>query len=169
VAGFARLPQARRSCLRSGYGQPSQPSISKADITITLLDLWVYDPTAFDPRVRFVPWFPVDQEPIPAVIAEKAKAELCLYCLSKFALAQCRNAGIEAYYVPHGVDTAIFKPCPRPEARERLEWNNDWFIFGLVADNKGVPLNRKAFSQQIEAFARFHKLHPDSRFTCTPT
>jgi glycosyltransferase involved in cell wall biosynthesis len=37
----------------------------------------------------------------------------------------------------------------------------DAFIVSLIAMNKGIP-SRKAFTQQLEGFARFSKTHPDA-------
>jgi glycosyltransferase involved in cell wall biosynthesis len=70
-------------------------------------------------------------------------------------------AGLASFYVPHGIDTNIFRPIDRNEARKRLGWPADKFIVGMVSANKGNP-PRKSFFEQITAFAALHKLHPDT-------
>ena len=64
-------------------------------------------------------------------------------------------------YVPHGVDTKIFKPGDKAEARQKLGLPQDKFLVGTVAMNKGNP-SRKNFTEMMEAFAAFHRVHPDS-------
>ncbi len=71
------------------------------------------------------------------------------------------DAGLDCYYVPHGVDTNVYKPVDMQEARERAGLPKDAFIVGMVAANKGNP-SRKAFHQQIAAFAKFHRRHTDA-------
>jgi glycosyltransferase involved in cell wall biosynthesis len=68
---------------------------------------------------------------------------------------------MDCYYVPHGVDTEQYQPLDRTEARDKLGWPADRFVVGMVAANKGNP-SRKALIQHIEAFAHFHKKHPDT-------
>jgi glycosyltransferase involved in cell wall biosynthesis len=70
------------------------------------------------------------------------------------------NAGLDYHYIPHGVDTEIFKPLDRIAARDALKFPQDKFIVGMVAANKGNP-PRKAFHPQIAAFAALQKKHGD--------
>jgi glycosyltransferase involved in cell wall biosynthesis len=81
--------------------------------------------------------------------------------MSKFGKRMAEQAGLDVFYVPHGVDTNIFKPLDRDEARERIKLPKDKFIVGMVAANKGNP-SRKAFNEQIAAFAALHLAHPDT-------
>jgi glycosyltransferase involved in cell wall biosynthesis len=81
--------------------------------------------------------------------------------MSKFGKRMAEMAGLDVWYVPHAVDTNIFKPLDRTEAREHLKWPQDKFIVGMVAANKGNP-SRKAFYEQIAAFAALHHEHPDT-------
>ena len=78
---------------------------------------------------------------------------------SKHAEQLTHEAGLECYYVPHGVNTKVFKPKDKAEARERLGLPKDAYIIGTVAMNKGVP-SRKSFVEMITAFANCKKRHP---------
>lgn len=131
-----------------------------AEILISLMDIWVCQPDALKP-VPWCPWFPVDMEPLPPPVGERARAAFQPMVFSRFGQRMCEQAGIEPVYIPHGVDTEVFTPLDRRESRERLGWPQDAFIVGMVAANKGVP-SRKAFAQQIEAFARLRKKHTDA-------
>jgi glycosyltransferase involved in cell wall biosynthesis len=132
-----------------------------ADVCISLMDAWVFEPGMNPHNVPWIPWFPVDMEPLPERIRERVQQALKRIVFSQFGLRVVNDAGLDAYYVPHGVDTQIFKPGDRAKAREMLDLPADRFIVGMVAANKGNP-SRKAFTPQLEAFAAFHKKHDDS-------
>lgn len=132
-----------------------------ADVCISLMDAWVFEPKMNPHNVPWIPWFPVDMEPLPERIRERVALAYKRIVFSKFGLKVVNNAGLDAYYVPHGVDSKVFRPGDRKAAREFLKLPADRFIVGMVAANKGNP-SRKAFTPQLEAFAEFHKQHPDA-------
>jgi len=131
----------------------------QADAVITLLDIWVMQPENIG--MPWFPWFPIDHEPMPDNVLEKARQATKGIVMSKFGKRMAEMAGLDVWYVPHAVDTNIFKPLDRTEAREHLKWPQDKFIVGMVAANKGNP-SRKAFYEQIAAFAALHHEHPDT-------
>jgi glycosyltransferase involved in cell wall biosynthesis len=98
---------------------------------------------------------------LPERIRERVALAFKRIVFSKFGLKVVNDAGLDAYYVPHGVDTRIFRMGDRIKAREYCHLPADRFIVGMVAANKGNP-SRKAFTPQLEAFAEFHKRRPDS-------
>lgn len=131
------------------------------NVLITLYDAWVYEPDMLQLHgVRWIPWFPVDMEPMPPPIERKVRKAYRRLVYSRFGERMVNDAGMDCTYVPHGIDTAVFKPLDRDEMRQRLNFP-DTFIVGMVAANKGWP-SRKAFPEAIEAFARFNRKHPDS-------
>lgn len=131
-----------------------------ADLVMSLMDVWVIPPGITQPY-PFCPWFPIDMEPLPPPIARSLEGTLMPLVFSHFGERMMSAAGLPYRYVPHGVDTAVFAPKPRTEARDAMNLPQDRFIVGMVAANKGSP-SRKAFKQQIEAFARLHRKHPDT-------
>jgi len=131
----------------------------QADAVITLLDIWVVQSENIP--MPWFPWFPVDHEPMPANVLASARKATKGIVMSKFGKRMAEQAGLDVWYVPHAVDTKIFKPLDREEARDHLEWPQDKFIVGMVAANKGNP-SRKAFYEQIAAFAALHHEHPDT-------
>ena len=132
----------------------------QADIVISLMDVWVLNPDLMK-KTRWCPWTPLDHDPAPPHVAKTLEAAFQPIAYSQFGVAKLREAGIEALFVPHGVDAQVFRPIERADARRRLSCPEDVFLAGIVAANKGVP-SRKAFDQQIRAFAQFHARHPDS-------
>lgn len=146
------------------YGQDVMAAHSNhagAAFTLSLLDSWVCDPKMMT-MTKWVPWFPIDHEPLPEAIREKVMMAFARIVMSRFGARMMDDAGIGDYhYIPHGVDTNIFKPMSRDEARKKAGLPADKFIVGMVAANKGSP-SRKAFTQNIAAFARLHSKHPDT-------
>lgn len=144
------------------YGQDiigASAQMDQADIIISLMDAWIMEPKRIPAPIKWFPWFPIDCEPIPEIVAEKVVQSAKGITMSKFGQAQAEAAGLDTYYIPHGIDTKVFQPVLR--SRERLKWPKDKFIVGMVAANKGIP-PRKSFFEQIAAFAALHKQHPDS-------
>jgi len=134
----------------------------EAEITISLFDAWVVQPQKFAMTgMRWVPWFPVDSEPVqPSVLRAVRNASQSIV-FSKFGERICLEAGLTPFYVPHGVDTAIFRPGDRRAAREQLGCPPDSFVLGMVAANRGTP-SRKSIPQVLEAFARFSARRKDA-------
>jgi glycosyltransferase involved in cell wall biosynthesis len=133
-----------------------------ADIVLTLIDAWVMDPGRITAAgARWVPWFPIDHDPLPEPVREKVKHAYQPIVYSRHAEKSATDAGLDVRYVPHGVDTGVYAPTPKDEARAKLGLPADAFVIGIVAANKGLP-SRKALPTQLEAFARFHEGHPEA-------
>lgn len=148
-----------------GWGQDivsANAALEEADIIISLMDAWVCNPNQlqFNDN-RWVPWFPVDQEPLPSIIRDKVSGAYKRIVFSHFAERMLDQAGFDYYYVPHGVDTKILCPQGKEDSREALGLPKDAYIVGMVAANKGFP-SRKAFCEQIAAFQALKKVHSDA-------
>jgi len=144
------------------YGQDimaGHASSFGADVMISLMDAWVVE-TGLLQSTKWIPWFPIDHEPIPQRVAEPVSKAYKRIVFSHFGERMMDNAGLDYYYVPHGVDTKVFKPVDRKEARTKVELPDDKFIVGMVAANKGYP-PRKAFFENISAFALLREKHKD--------
>lgn len=142
------------------YGQDvmqAHAAHAQADIIISLIDAWVVTDELVTP---WYPWFPIDHEPIPNKVLEKVRKARKGITMSKFGQRMAQQAGLDTWYVPHGVETKVFKPVGMTEARERFGMPKNKFIVGMVAANKGVP-PRKAFYEQIAAFAALRRKHND--------
>jgi len=135
---------------------------SDADILISLMDAWVCSADALQLRgMRWVPWFPVDSHPLEPLIAEQVSKAHARIVFSRHGERMVKEAGMDCYYIPHGVDTKAFYPTSQREARAALNIPDDVFLVGMVAANKGNP-SRKAFQQHLEAFAAFKRTHKDA-------
>jgi glycosyltransferase involved in cell wall biosynthesis len=153
------------------YGNDAIPLLAttfKADLLITLIDLWVMDPAlGHMGNVKWTPYFPLDAEPIAPRNLERFPHAHKLLVYSRFAEGLVRAAGYEPVYIPHGIDVDTYT-VPTEEERSGYrknlfpDWPEDAFICGMVAANKGWPA-RKSFAEVMEAFARFHARHENAR------
>jgi FkbM family methyltransferase len=84
---------------------------------------------------------------------------------SRWGETKMREAGFAPVYVPHGVDTSIFRPLAddeRAKVRRMLGIPESRFVISVVAANKGTDPPRKAWGEHFEAFAQFHRRHRDA-------
>jgi glycosyltransferase involved in cell wall biosynthesis len=133
---------------------------------ITLYDVWVLDNPALD-NINIGSWTPIDHQPAPEkVLAWLRKPNVTPIAMSKFGKAMIENAGLETEYIPHAIDTKIFKPTALlPEGKSGREFvggNDDKFVVGMNFANKaGGFIHRKAVSENLLAFAIFAAKHDD--------
>lgn len=132
-----------------------------ADLLITLMDAWVLDPAKLA-GMNVAHWLPVDCEPLGAMdrrVLDSAGGRPI--AMSRFGEKQLRDAGYDALYAPHALEMReMWKPLEdRDEARRQLGLH-DRFVVGINAANQD-PF-RKAFGEQLAAFARFAKKHDDA-------
>jgi len=132
----------------------------KADYVLTLMDTWVVQPTNIQP-IPWVAYFPVDHDPMPPKVKESIMFANVRIAMSKFGKQAAAEQGLDSYYVPHAVDTNLYKKIDRKEAREKLHFPQDAYIVGTVAMNKGQP-SRKNFTYMLEAFRNFKRKHPSA-------
>lgn len=140
-----------------------------ADVIISLYDVW---PLKFERlKTPWVAWAPVDHDPAPpeviaALIGRPDEATGKTTCppatgvvaYSKFGQVKFQEAGIDAAYIPHGIDTSLFKRLDKLECRARLGLPADQFVVGMVGTNKFFP-SRKCIPQVLQAFSLFEREH----------
>ena len=133
-----------------------------AGTIITLMDVW----TLRTPSLRLFTvgsWVPVDHDPAPPAVTQYfVDTGAVPIAMSRFGETKLREAGLDPLYVPHGVDTDLFQPMDRTQARRLLDLPADAFVIGMVAANKGASPPRKAFPQVFAAFAEFARRHDDA-------
>lgn len=137
--------------------------LHQADLVVTLLDVWVLK----DPRLRelnLASWVPVDHEPCPPHVTAFFKTFGARpIAMSRFGERMLQAEGLDPLYVPHAVDTRVFRPvADRSEARAMFGLTDDSFVVGMVANNAGHTPSRKAFPQAILAFSEFRRKHDDA-------
>jgi glycosyltransferase involved in cell wall biosynthesis len=132
---------------------------------LTLYDVWVLKNPALD-VLPIASWTPIDHQPAPEnVLAWLKKPNVTPIAMSKFGKAMIENAGIESEYIPHAIDTKIFKPTsmlPEGISGEDFVGGKDKFVVGMNFANKaGGFIHRKAVAENFLAFAIFSARHDD--------
>ena len=132
----------------------------QADVFFSWCDAYVVEPKSLG-KLPWSPWFPVDADPVSSHLTPLLKQSRWPLVYSRWGLNRLQDAGIEhARYVPVGVDAGVFRPTDRADARKKLGVPDGAFVVGMVAANlKG---DRKAYPQQIRAFAEFRRNHKDA-------
>src|SRR5215467_13785087 len=116
-----------------------------ADLVINLHDVWVLSPEySKSLEVPWVAYSPVDSIPANPLLVRILQGARYPLVMSKFGRDELQKCGIDARYIPHAVDTDIFKPSNKLEARRQLGIAEDIFLCLMVAANQGFP-SRKAF------------------------
>ncbi len=132
----------------------------RADLVIPVMDIWNVEPKAWE-GFKLAPFFPVDHFPLSPHIMRLAASVHTPIVYSQFGQRMLAEAGVQASYIPCAVDTQVYTPMPRSEARSALGWPQDRYIVGMVQANAGRP-SRKAFEPQLRAFKEFQQKHPDA-------
>ena len=134
----------------------------KADIVIVLYDPWVFAPQVTS-QFRWCPLMPIDHDPAPPAVTRAIESAWQPIAYSRFGFEKLKEAGFDPRYVPHAVDTKVYVPKERQEARKALKLPDcdlD-FMAVMVAANKGAP-SRKAFPETFWAWRDFVEKHPKS-------
>lgn len=146
------------------YGEtwlPVWKTFYKPDIILQHFDAWVI-PQASERFADFpIIWMnPVDSTPLPPPIKQSLNQALHIVAVTRFAQECFREAGLETTYIPHGVDTQLYCPGDREEARRRMGLPEGGFILGVVGTNKGP---RKNMGNILKAFRDFLDEMPEAR------
>jgi len=132
---------------------------------MTLYDVWVYNDLVFEDPI--LPWVPLDHLTMPPLVRKFLDRDnVHPIAMSEHGQRQMSDAGLDSTYIPHGVNTQVFKPTSkifgRP-TREYMEIPEDAFLVSIVAANKANKiLHRKALGEQLLAFATFRRKFPNS-------
>lgn len=136
------------------------------DAILTLYDVWVYNSIKHDGDIWS--WVPIDHETLPPAVGEFVSREQ-VHPIAMAPHGQRVLAGqdIASTYIPHAVDTRVFKPGSNYEGspmRTQLGVGNDKFLVTMVANNKSNGyVHRKAFGENLMAFSVFQQRHPEAR------
>jgi len=136
--------------------------VSRRGLVITLGDVWTFDIPLL-PGLNVAAWVPVDHETVPIMVRNWIENSGAIpIAMSRFGQGKLEDLGMRPLYVPHGIDTSVFRPGDKAEARERIGIPADAFVIAQVAANVGQDGARKAFYEQILAFSEFRKKHTDA-------
>ena len=164
-----------------GYGQDAIPPAyakwqavggGEPTLVVTLFDVWVYKDPLFDglpssalpdfppQQMPIASWVPIDHLQVPEEVLAFARKHRMI-AMSQHGLRLLTEAGIKADYIPHAVETSIFRPV-ESHARTTLGIPADAFVVVINAANKGNIPPRKGWNEMLTAFARFAAKHDDA-------
>jgi len=127
----------------------------KPDIIFQFFDLWVLGGRLHTYGYPYIAYPPIDCIPVQAPMIEDLKHAVAIFAMTRFAQKQLKEIGLESCYVPHGVDTGIYKPMNQKECRRIFNLPEDAFIFGFVGTNfserKNIPGLLRAFKKFIDS------------------
>ena len=137
------------------------PNVQDVQV-ITLMDVWILNNPVFA-QLRMASWVPIDHDPCPPAVASFFTAYGSTpIAMSRFGQDRLRDEGLEPLYVPHGVDTELMRPMDKTRVRQLMKIPEDAFVVGMVANNSGAIVSRKAFGEVFQAFAQFQKTHKNA-------
>lgn len=138
-------------------------------LVIVHYDAWAIPPETVH-GLATACWSPVHSDKMSAPDrAFYALTEAVPMSYSQHGVKAMRAAGLSPLYVPHGVDTGVFRPLSDDErARARAELNipPGAFVVAAVGANKGTDPPRKGWGELFHGFARFRERHPDAVLVC---
>jgi len=135
----------------------------QADIVITLKDTIVFNPQAFQ-GLRWLGMAPIDHDPPSPQVIERCRAMYRPIAYAPHGFRTLRAAGLDPLYTPHAYDPAHYFPVETAEARQALGLDPSLFLVGTVAVNRGGIPSRKAWAENLQAFALFAKDKPNVRY-----
>jgi glycosyltransferase involved in cell wall biosynthesis len=134
---------------------------------LTLYDAWVYNEVPNLDKLKFWSWTPVDHITVPPkVLAWAKKPNVKTIAMSPFGQTQFELLGVDSTYIPHAIDTSVYKPTDNINGvglREYMGVPEHAFLVGMVAANKANgSIHRKAFGENLLAFAIYRKENPNA-------
>lgn len=125
---------------------------------ITLYDVWVLQNVW--KGLPVASWTPVDHDPVTPGVVAWAKTHPTI-AMSRFGQQALADAGVDSVYIPHAIER-VYSPTPS-DVRQRMGVPEDAFLVMMNAANIKAPhLDRKAWQQNLRAFAIFARAHPDA-------
>lgn len=130
----------------------------KADLLITIKEPWCFNHICFQP-INFVPMAIIDHSPVSTEITSKLNTAFKVIAVSRFGQMELKRAEIDSYYIPHGVDTSVYKPYPEKKKEYRKFWclDPDAYTIGVLAMNR----SRKLISRMLRGYKRFREMNPN--------
>lgn len=161
--GIPVWPAGMEDFSNDRLGGYARAHVGTDGLIFTLLDVFVLK-TMLLRDFRVASWVPIDHDPVPPELVDERLTTLGLMpvAMSRYGERKLTEAGYAPHYIPHGINTSVFTPGDRDEARRRMGVGDSTFVVGMAAANVGTSPPRKAFPEALSAFKRFHDRYPDS-------
>lgn len=172
--GFGEIPQFARGyelystdVVYDNHMNWCEKNGNQPEALVTLYDTWVMHNPKMDGFRKILAWTPLDHTTMPPQVFAFLKRENVVpIAMSPFGLKQMQEQKIDGVYIPHGIDTKVFKPTYEfdgVKTREFLDIPNDAFLVMMNSANKAnKSIHRKAFAENLLAFKLFRDEFPNS-------
>lgn len=171
IPHFPRGSDAYSNDVISAYFQDwSFRNRDKTPLLMTLYDVWVLNASVYD-EATTLSWVPIDGAPVAEPVAAfLRKPNVHPVAMSKFGQQEMLKAGIDCFYAPHAIETSTFKRTDKVDiatqgpmsGRDIMGVGEDRFIVGCFNANSDSRPSRKAWPEQLLAFAAFAEKHDDA-------
>lgn len=131
----------------------------QADVVFSLQDVWVLNPQDLQQVRRWIPITPIDHDPAPMPVVNNLKYAYRVISMSKHGQKALADKGVGSTYIPHTVNTDLFKPLNKIERKQQAGLPPDCYLVGMVCANKDNP-PRKSIQEAIDAFKMFLEKEP---------
>jgi len=133
----------------------------KCDLGVFHADFWVS--YQFAKKIPYTLCYsPIDHEQYPDKWLEILRTYKWVAVPSRHAEKELKKSGIEATFVPHGVDIKEYHPLDKKTSRQAFSLNPEDFIIGIVAANNDEE-TRKAWDANFLAVKYFLDNNPDAK------
>lgn len=137
------------------------------ELFMTLYDVWVFKHPDFTKFKKILAWVPMDHISVPPQVLDFLKRENVLpIAMAPFGKEVMDALDIKCEYIPHAIDTSVFKPTDKfagKPTREFFGLKEDDFLIVMNSANKANgSIHRKAFAEAMLAFKIFRQEHPNS-------
>lgn len=132
----------------------------KANAIFTMQDVWTLNPQFLQQLKVWIPYLPIDHEPVSPALIERLKLAYKLITFSRFGQKALEEKGFASTLIYEGTDVELFKPMDKQEARKKYGLPADKFLFGMISANKDNP-PRKGYQEILEAMKLFVENHPE--------
>jgi glycosyltransferase involved in cell wall biosynthesis len=150
------------------YAMDFGKETGRQPLVVTLFDCWVFKGAGWPLLDTIASWVPVDHFPVPDAVADwLRKDNVTPIAMSKFGRDAIERLDIETRYIPHAIDTTVFRPTELLQgtegavpARRWMGVPDDAFVIGMVSANKG-SVDRKSFAESFIAAGLLMSRHDD--------
>jgi glycosyltransferase involved in cell wall biosynthesis len=133
----------------------------KADMFLLHTDAWAFRDLIKRASQQFgsILYSPIDGGHISPEELEAQRAVTHRVAMCKYVANEYEKAGLPHTYIPHGVDTQVYKPMDKMACREKFGLPKDEFLIGFVGTNiskrKGQAEMVMALKKAYDAGKRF--------------
>lgn len=137
------------------------------EIFMTLYDVWVFKHPDFNKFKKILAWVPLDHISVPPAVLEFLKRpNVVPIAMAPYGKETMDSLGIQSTYIPHAVDTNVFKPTEKFGNMATREFfglkESDFLVVMNSANKANGSIHRKAYAEALLAFKIFRQDHPNS-------